>query len=167
MYVQPPAPASQPDAKESAAPSTETLTIEAPVPATITVPQPAATSVTSTAPTQPPAKKPPRPKPDSHASEEPTEPETVPPVDTAQAPPLEPAASAASESDIAASQADIRKRIDGLIDANSAPADKQILDDARAFVSQSEQALKDHNLLKAKELAEKASLLLDALQARP
>jgi hypothetical protein len=112
-------------------------------------------------------KRPPRPRTDSRPAGEPATPDTAP-ADAAQAPPLEPAGSAASEDEIAANQATIRRRIDGLNSSYySTAADRQILDDARAFVNQSEQALKEHNLLKAHELVQKASLLLDALQPRP
>lgn len=100
--------------------------------------------------------------------EEAEEPETTPPTVTAQAPPLEPAASAASEEAIAASQTMIQHRIDTLNNSQSfAPADQQILQDARSFLSQSAQALKEHNLLKAQELAQKATLLLEALESKP
>lgn len=69
---------------------------------------------------------------------------------------------------IVASQTSIQRRIEVLENNQSfAPAYKQILQDARSFLTQSEQALKEHNLLKAKELAGKATLLLDALESRP
>jgi len=101
-------------------------------------------------------------------SEEPEEPETAPPPEAAQAPPLEPASSAASEDEIAASQTSIQRRIDSLGNNQSfSSADQQILQDARSFLTQSEQALKEHNLLKAQELAGKATLLLEALESRP
>jgi hypothetical protein len=73
-----------------------------------------------------------------------------------------------SEDEIAASQTSIQRRIE-LLGNNqpSAPADRQILEDARSFLTQSQQALKEHNLLKAQELAAKATLLLDALEPKP
>ena len=168
VYVQPPAPAAA-STSTKAGPSVppEILTIEAPPPAPEEPTAPPATSSTSTTvPTQP-LKRPPRPRTDSRPAGEPATPDTAP-ADAAQAPPLEPAGSAASEDEIAANQATIRRRIDGLNSSYySTAADRQILDDARAFVNQSEQALKEHNLLKAHELVQKASLLLDALQPRP
>jgi len=166
VYVQPPAAAST-RAKAGLSVPPEILTIEAPPPA----PEPTAPPAAATSPTvasQPATRRPAKPRPDSRVPEESALPDTTPPADAAQAPPLEPAGSAASEDEIATNQSSVRRRIDGLNSTYySTPADRQILDDARAFVNQSEQALKDHNLLKAHELVEKASLLLDALQPRP
>jgi len=169
VYVQPPAAAAA-STSTKAGPSgpREILTIEAPPPAPEPPEPPTTANTSATVPTQPQTRKPPRPRADSRASEEPALPDTTPPADAAQAPPLEPAGSAVSEDEIAATQNSVRRRIDGLNSTYySTAADRQILDDARAFVNQSEQALKAHNLLKAHELVQKASLLLDALQPRP
>ncbi len=168
VYVQPPAPAASPSTKQSSAAPPETLTIEEPPPVPTPEAPAAVTNTTSSAPKPPAPARAARPRTDTHAPEEPAAPGTTPPADTPQAPALEPAASAASEDQIAASQSSIRRRIDGLNNRDySTPADKQILDDARAFLNQSVQALKEHNLLKAQELADKSALLLDALEAKP
>jgi len=144
------------------------LTIEAPPPVPESAPPPSVTSASTAAPIQPLPKRPPKPRTDSRPTEEAQEPESVPAAEPAQAPPLEPASSASSEAEIAASQASIQRRIEALGDNQSfAPPDRQILQDAHSFLTQSEQALKEHNLLKAQELAGKATLLLDALESKP
>lgn len=167
VYVQPPpATASTSTSQQASAPA-DILTIEPPLPAPTPAPPPPA-AVSTVVPSQPPARRQTRPRTDSHPSEEAEEPETAPTPETAQAPPLEPASSAASEDEIASSQNTIQRRIDALGNGQSfAPADQQILQDARSFLTQSEQALKEHNLLKAQELAGKATLLLDALESKP
>ena len=168
VYVQPPAAATSASAKTASSLPPDILTIEAPPPAPQTTAPPAPAGTSITVPAQSVSRRPSKNRTDSRAPEEAATPETTPPADAAQAPPLEPAGSAASEDEIAANQSSIRRRIDGLNNNYySTSADRQILEDARAFVNQSEQAVKEHNLLKAQELVEKASLLLDALQARP
>lgn len=168
MYVQPPSAAGASTiASQAPSAAPDTLTIETP-PAPDTIPPPAATSASTAAPSQPATKRPARSRTDSHPPEEVPEPGIAPATDAAQAPPLEPASPAVSEDEIEAREASIHHSIDVLANSQTfAPADQQILEDARAFVNQSEQALKEHNLLKAHELAEKAALLLSALQAKP
>jgi hypothetical protein len=170
VYVQPPPAVAAPaSAKAASSVPPQILTIEAPPPAPQPAAPPATASTSTTVPTQPVTRRPPRSRADSRApEEEPPSPDTPPPADAAQAPPLEPAGSAVSEAEIASSQHSVQRRIDSLKSTYySTPADRQILDDARAFVNQSEQALKEHNLLKAQELVEKSSLLLDALEPKP
>lgn len=168
VYVQPPAAAALTSAKPLPAAPPEILTIEAPPPAPAPTPAPVAASASTVPPNQRVVRRQIRPRTDAHAPEEADEPETAPAAEAPQAPSLEPAASAASEEAIAASQNSIQRHIDALGNSDSfAPADRQILQDARSFLTQSEQALKEHNLLKAQELAGKATLLLEALEAKP
>lgn len=165
VYVQPPAATASTSSSQTPSGTPETLTIEAPPPAPEPAAAPATTSASTAAPSQPVVRRQTKPRTDSHAPEETEEPETAPAADAAQAPPLEPASPAANEDEIAANQNTIQRRIDALSNNQSfAPADQQILQDARSFLTQSQQALKEHNLLKAQELAAKATLLLDALE---
>jgi hypothetical protein len=112
---------------------------------------------------------------DTRAPEESSAPaETAPAADAAQAPLLVPASAAPSEDEIRSRLSDLHRRIAGFeksahggVGYYSTSTDRQTLDDARSFVNQSEDALKVHDLLRAQELADKASLLLDALEQRP
>lgn len=166
VYVQPPPTATALAKPAPGAPAEpETLTIEEPPPVPIPVPPPAAPAPAATAQNQPAVKKPPRKATDSHASEEPA---PTAEAGTAQVPSLEPASGASSEEEVQALQGSVWRRIDGLPRTYySTPADRQTLEDVRSFVNQSELALKAHDLLKARELADKASLLLRALEPKP
>jgi hypothetical protein len=167
VYVQAAPPATSTAVSQGSAAS-DTLTIEEPPPPPAPVAPPAASSPAAVTPSRPAARRPAKPRTDSHTEESASAPDTTPGPDSAQAPLLQPASSAASQDEIAARQSGVRRRIDGLNNRyDSSPEDRQVLEDARAFVNQSERALKEHNLLKAQELAEKASLLLDALEAKP
>jgi hypothetical protein len=172
VYVQPPAGKAALKQNPTSTTAPETLTIDEPPPPPAPA-QPSRPVAASSAPqTQQSTRKSgttTTTRPDSHANQEVSQPsDTTSAPDTAQAPPLEPASDASSEEDIRAQDSDVRHRIDGLADANySSPADRQILEDARSFVTQSEEALKVHDLLRAQELAQKAGLLLRALEQRP
>lgn len=164
VYVQPPA---APAASNNGTVAAETLTIDEPAPVVPPAPQaPAAATTTSTATNQPVARKQPKSRNENRGPESPA-PDAAPATDAVQAPSLEPAEQASSENEVRALQEGLRRRIDGIQNGSSTSTDRQTLEDARSFVSQSEGALKVHDLLKAKELAEKARLLLDALGRRP
>jgi hypothetical protein len=174
VYVQPPVAPPLANPTQSSGASPETLTIEEPPPAPVPAPPPAAPAASSVNQNQPVTKKPPKPRTETRVGAEEQQSGAAQAPDTVQAPSLEPAAAAASEEEIKARQSDVRRRIDGFeknggggVGYYSTSADRQILEDARSFVAQSEQALKVHDLLKAQELVEKASLLLDALEQRP
>lgn len=167
VYVEPPPPSAKPAPDKAQGPELETLTIEQPPPAPAaptTTPAPPATATAQNAPVlkhEQPGRTQTRP------AGEATAPADVKAIDPARAPELEPARSSATEDEVRTQQTRIHQRIDGLQkDRYSAPADQRALDDARLFLAQSEQALKKRDLLKAHGLADKASLLLDALEQR-
>jgi hypothetical protein len=170
VYVQPPSAVST--AKQGLK-TQEMLTIDAPPPAPAAA-RPTQQTAVSSAPQNAPATHNKTTVPRGDAKATPATPEPAPPADatpaadTAQAPLLEPASPDSSEEQIRVQESDVRHRIDSLSSANySTAADRQILEDAKSFVAQSEQALKAHDLLRAQELAEKAGLLLGALEQRP
>ncbi len=65
---------------------------------------------------------------------------------------------------VQALQEDIRKRAAQLDHAPLSAAARKTLDEARTFLTQSEDALKDGDLLRSRNLADKASLLVAALE---
>ncbi len=154
VYVStPPAPAEQAPAVVSAG----TLVIQEPAP-----PQEPAESpppVETPAPKPAPARRRVTPsEPAKEAVEQPAQ----------QAPALEPRESvqeqAAQRNQILAMQQSIRERIARVNASRLTPLERKTLDDARTFLTQSERALRDGDLVRAMNLTRKASLLISALE---
>jgi hypothetical protein len=86
-------------------------------------------------------------------------------------PSLEPQSGAgeseALQSQLQSQNGEIKRRIDELHkSADLTATERRTLKDANSFWSQSVAALQDRDLLRARELAQKASLLLTALEKR-
>lgn len=86
----------------------------------------------------------------------------------ADAPPLEPAASlqqqASTERRVSTLQRNLQSRINSLVQVKLAAATRKTLDDARTFIEQSKSALKKGDLAQASNLAQKAGLLVQAVE---
>lgn len=136
------------------------LVIEPPPPPPVAAPPPPAVA---TAPAVVPRK--PRPKFQEHASEDaPAAPDAAP-AKSAEAPPLESVTEPASEAGVRNQLRTLGNEIDHLQHGFSLSAtDRRTLEDARTFLLQSQQALADHDLLRADQLAKKAALLLAAVE---
>lgn len=160
VVYMPPPPASAAPANEA---SSGTLLIEEPAP-----PEPVVQPVPEKTPEQPPKITPRRrateteglPSPET-SSEEPS---------PAEVPALEPHQTTEQQSDlkrkIISLQQSIQQRI-AVIEQRKSSVDGKALDDARAFLNRSRQALQNGNLRLALNLAEKASLLVDAAEQKP
>ena len=96
-----------------------------------------------------------------------TEPPAEPPADV-PAPALEPLGTLEQQAnrrrEIAAAQEGTQKRIAQLEGANLAIDDRKTLGDARAFLTQSTRALENGELERARLLAHKAALLVQAVE---
>jgi hypothetical protein len=83
-------------------------------------------------------------------------------------PALEPRETSAEESalrrQVQALQEDVRGRLARINEAKLSPDDRKTLDDARTFFTQSNRALEEGDLQRALNLAQKASLLVAALE---
>ena len=156
---------------DASAGSMEALVIEEPSPppppAPVTEPAPAAA-----APAAPAPRHKARPRTDSHDTEEAADAtDSVTPASPSEMPSLQPMSNAGQndglESRLRAQDDDIKRRISEL-DKNPGLSDteRRTLKDATSFWSQSVAAVQEHDLLKAQELAQKASLLLAALEKR-
>lgn len=88
----------------------------------------------------------------------------------ADAPPLEPARSlqqqAAMQQQVAALDRGIQARINRLGQRNLAAADRKTLQDARTFVAQSKDAMAKGDFVQSSNLADKAELLVQAVEKR-
>ena len=151
--------------------STEALVIEEPPPppppepVTLPVPSPVA-------PAEPAPRRRTRPRADSHDTEEQAEPaDSAVPASTGEVPSLEPQSDAAQQvglqNQLQTQENEIKRRIAELDkNANLSTTERRTLKDANSFWSQSVAALREHDLLRAQELAQKTSLLLAALERR-
>jgi outer membrane biosynthesis protein TonB len=162
VYVPAQAPATAPTAEKS-----QVLVIEEPAPP----PEP---EETPPRPTPEPTahRRPRRPAHTETPAETPTEsndtsqesPETPP----AEVPALEPRASTAQEAalrqQVQRLQQDVRQRIARLNPARLSPSERKTLDDASTFLAQSIHAFESSDLQRALNLAQKASLLVAALE---
>jgi len=116
---------------------------------------------------KPPAKRTPRAaRPDPTAAlEAPVEPEPNPPIEI---PALEtrenPSAQAALRQQIVGLQNQVRARITHVAQANLSSGERNTLEDARTFLGQSERALAESDLQRARNLARKASMLVAVLE---
>jgi hypothetical protein len=102
--------------------------------------------------------------------EAPAPPVVNPQPATADAPPLEPANSSQQQASIQR-QVSILQRVIGLRIARLAGLklsgpDRKTLEDARTFIAQSEEANKSGDLSQASNLAQKAQLLVQAIEKR-
>lgn len=160
IYISSPPPTVSPAPAEKP----ETLVIEEAAP-----PEPA--EVTRAEEASPPAAAPTphtlhplRTEPPASAQSAPTS--TGPPA--ADLPALEPSNSPEQQlvlrNQVQALQENIRKRAAQLDHASLSTAARKTLDEARTFLAQSEDALKDGDLLRSRNLADKASLLVAALE---
>jgi len=155
------APAPPPAATPAPAGESGTLVIEAPAPPEPAEVTPAETSTPKPAPRR---RRPPRSEPPA-ATESVTEPAEPP---TAEVPALEPRESPGQQAtlrqEILSLQERLRRRIVQLERGKLTGATRRILDDARTFLAQSEKALGDDDLQRARNLANKAALLVSALE---
>jgi hypothetical protein len=113
-----------------------------------------------------------RPREDVHQTEEQAEPtDSAVPATPAEVPSLEPRSDSVEKEDlqnqVQTQEDDIKRRI-GELDKNAglSSTERRTLKDATSFWLQSVAALRDRDLLRAQELAQKASLLLAALERR-
>jgi hypothetical protein len=94
---------------------------------------------------------------------------STPPA-SADAPPLEPASisqqQASLQQRVSALQQAIQARIERLNASNLPGADRKTLEDARTFVTQSQDAMKRGDWAQASNLAQKAALLVQAVEKR-
>jgi hypothetical protein len=156
----PPPPAAAAPASEA---SSGTLLIQEPAP-----PEP----VAEPAPEETPAP-PPRVAPRRRATETETSPATEPGNEEppAAVPAIEPHETSEQQNDlkrkIIGLQQSILQRIAFIEQQHSAAVDGKALNDARAFLTRSRSALQNGNLRLAMNLAEKASLLVDAAEQKP
>jgi hypothetical protein len=136
-----------------------------PEPVTTPAPPPAA-------PVTPAPRRRARPRADSHDTEEQAEPaDSAVPAPTGEMPSLEPQSDAAHEEGLQnqlQTQVDETKRRMTELEKNAdlSTTERRTLTDAKSFWSQAVAALHEHDLLRAQELAQKASLLLAALERR-
>jgi len=107
----------------------------------------------------------------THREQTPTTPESAPETDEGPSPPLPSLAPQGSSSEQATQrreiqglQDDVQKRIGKLNAADLSAVDRKTLEDAKAFIAQSTQALNEADLQRALMLARKASLLVTALE---
>jgi hypothetical protein len=94
-------------------------------------------------------------------------PDSTQPANAGDAPQLEPRSSPASRDVLLARHAALEQRIKSIEHSmNFTAVDRRTLQDARGFLLQSERALQAGDMLRAEQLAQKASLLLAALEQR-
>jgi hypothetical protein len=159
VYVPAPPPAATPASSKDSG----TLVIEEPQPPEETAePTPA-----PEAPEPKPVRRRPRPaRSDAASSSAETPPEPEEPALT-EVPALEareaPAQQAALRQQIVGLQQDLRRRTSQLERQSLSAGDRKTFEDARTFLTQSERALADGDLQRALNLAQKASLLVSAL----
>jgi hypothetical protein len=136
-------------------------------------PPPAQPSVTETKPApapQPVKVSPPPPAEPVARKDAPASPVVNPQPATADAPQLEPANSsqqqASIERRVSTLQRAIEARIERLARLKLAGADRKTLEDAQTFIAQSKDANKSGDLTQASNLAQKAELLVQAIEKR-
>ena len=104
-------------------------------------------------------------RPAERESEDTAEPADAAPPKSEEAPPLESITQPAGEAGVRGQLQKLGDEIAHLQHSLSlTAADRRTLDDARTFFRQSQQALADHDVLRADQLAKKASLLVAALE---
>jgi hypothetical protein len=109
------------------------------------------------------------PRTESHDTEDPAD--SAAPARPAEVPSLEPrpgpGQDEGTQNQLQAQVDEIKRRITELQkNSDLSTAEQRTLTDASSFWSQSVAALQDHDLLRARQLAQKASLLLTALEKR-
>jgi hypothetical protein len=141
------------------------MVIEKPAPA-----QPSVAETKPQAAPEPVKESPPPPAQPVARKEVPAPPIAVPQPATAGAPQLEPADSSQQKASIQRHvnilQRGIEARIKRLSRLSLAGADRKTLEDARTFIAQSEDAKKSGDLSQASNLAQKADLLVQAIEKR-
>lgn len=155
-----------------AAPAAASPTANTP-PETLLIQEPAAPEpVAEPSPEAPPAS-PPKPPPRRRATEtETTTPVTGPVTpEPAAVPALEPHQTPEQQSElkrqVIALEQNVQQRIAAIEQRHSASVDGKALGEARAFLNRSREALQKGNLHLALNLAQKASLLIDAAEQKP
>ncbi len=169
VYVPAPAPRAAAQSASAAVPAAEqqVLVIEEPAPPP--EPKPAETSPPQTADDTAAQKRPKRTAHSETATEpDETSPQTAPETPPAEVPALEPRQSTAQENELRAQfqklDQDIQGRLARLSGTQLAPNNKKALDDARTFYTEATRAMASGDLPRALKLAQKASLLLAALE---
>jgi hypothetical protein len=160
VYTPPPPAASEPATEASSG----TLLIEEPAP-----PEPVAEPVPEETPAPPP-----RPAPRRRATESETAPAPEPGAEgpaPAEVPAIEPHQTSEQQNDlkrkVISLQQSIQQRIAFIEQQHSPAVDGKAMKEARAFLKQSTSALQNGNLRLAMNLAEKASLLVEAAEQKP
>ncbi|MGH9353990.1 MAG: hypothetical protein ACRD2G_17820 [Terriglobia bacterium] len=163
VYTPPPAAAPKPNLPQQ----THVLIIEAPAPppAAESTPKAGESEVSS------PAPKPPRKHRTAQAgiNAAGAEPETTEPA-AADAPPLLPERSLQQQIDLEKQIGDLRSavrlRIARLSRMNLSTEDRKALQDARLFLTEADRAMRENDLQQALNLAQKADLLISAVEKR-
>ena len=173
VYVQAPPPAASPAAQVSGQASSATpdsggaLIIEEPVPPP--APAPAEAEAPAPAPTPAPAvRRPRRTRPGGQEGDESAASDSGLPANAAETPLLEPRSNPSSKDELQARHGVLEQRLNKVERSrfNFTSADRRTLEDARGFLRQSERALRDGDMIRAEQLAQKASLLLAALEQK-
>ncbi|MGH9327425.1 MAG: hypothetical protein ACRD2B_12180 [Terriglobia bacterium] len=116
------------------------------------------------------APKPQHPQPTATVHSETADSTPTPPAKSAAAPPLEPPTSTeqqvALEARLNGLKQDLRRRIAVLSRLKLSRNDRKALRDAQLFLSQTNQAMKQGDLQQSLNLAEKADLLIQAVEKR-
>jgi hypothetical protein len=150
---------------------TEALVIEEPPPSPPAEPPVTPTSPAVT-PVVPAPKGPKHPRAEPHDTDQQSEPaESAAPASPAEVPSLEPRPepghNEGTQDEVQAQVDEIKRRITELEKKSDLPsAEQRTLKDANSFCLQSVAALHEHDMLRARELAQKASVLLTALEKR-
>jgi hypothetical protein len=153
----------------SPAPSTTAAQSPPTNPAVLTIEEPAPEEVSTPAPQQPTETEVPRTRREPHraATSDSQQPEAQPAAPPVNVPPIAPHEPAAQESEMRTQvitlQQDVNQRLVHLGQVQLSDGDRKTLETARAFLSQSNQALQEGDLQRAFNLAHKASLLVKAL----
>jgi hypothetical protein len=141
-------------------------------PGTLLIPEPPAPEPAAAPTPEPTPEPPPKSAPRRRETETatPAEPGTPEPAPVA-VPALEPHETPAQQSDlkrqIITLQQSIQQRIAVIEQKRSGSVDRKALNEARTFLTRSHEALQNGNLRLALNLAQKASLLVDAAEQKP
>lgn len=171
VYVQAPPPAASPAAQPSsqasnaASGSEGAWVIEEPAPPP---PPPVETEAPPPAPVPAPVvRRPRRARPEAQEADEAPTVDPNQPANAGETPQLEPRSSPTSRDELRARHVTLEQRIKSIEHTRSFTAvDRRTLEDARGFLFESERALSGGDVLRAEQLAQKASLLLAALEQR-
>lgn len=141
------------------------LVIEEPAPLP---PPPVETEAPPPIPAPAPAvRHPRRTRPETQEADEAAPADPNQPASAAETPQLQPRSSPTSRDELQARHGLLEQRIRNIErNLNFTPADRRTLEDARGFLLQSERALQGGDMLRAEQLAQKASLLLAALEQK-